>query len=81
MALLYGEADWIRIELRLLTADQLRRYQRKETKTTQRKLFKLWQDYENQTISISQLVRKLSHLDSVIPRTVDQAPEEQSEGQ
>ena len=81
VALLYGEADWIRIELRLLTADQLRRYQRKETKTTQRKLFKLWQDYENQTISISQLVRKLSHLDSVIPRTADEAPEEQSEGQ
>ena len=85
VSLLWAEADFIDIQLRLISENQLRRYQRMSTKSTQGSLAQLWKDFENKRISITQLHRKVAHLSSVIPLKPsfldDLTTEEQSEDQ
>ena len=60
--LLHTEARLIPYQLRLVSQNQLRRFQRRKTKETRGILAQLWKDFEKNGLSIMQLLRKASEL-------------------
>ena len=60
VTLLYKEAYQIPYQMRMVSENQLRRYQRRATKQTEGNLAQLWKDFERNQLSISQLLKKAS---------------------
>lgn len=59
---LFSEAADIPLQLRLVAEGKLRRYQRKQTRQVQQMIFSLWQQYKDNTISASHLLRKCASV-------------------
>jgi len=55
---LYSEAADIPLQLKMVTEGKLQRYQRRHTRQIQGKLFTLWYQYCNNTISASRLLKE-----------------------
>ena len=62
LELLNKEASFVTIQSRLVSEGKLKRNQRKKYKGLQSKLKKLWKRYNDNTISISNLLSSCSHL-------------------
>ncbi|XP_006820186.1 uncharacterized protein LOC102808349 [Saccoglossus kowalevskii] len=59
---IYREARLVSIQVRLVKEGKLRRYQQKQYKRIQGKLFNLWEKYEQREISTSKLLRACSKI-------------------
>ena len=64
--LLHREAKLVSINERLVRAGNLKRFQRKKYASMQCKIFKLWEEYEQGSISTSRLLRKCSELNAPV---------------
>ena len=59
---LYSEAADIPLQLKMVTEGKLQRYQRRHTRQIQGKLFTLWYQYCNNTISASRLLKECAGI-------------------
>ncbi|XP_033752756.1 uncharacterized protein LOC117336362 [Pecten maximus] len=59
---LFQETASIPLQLRLVNEGKLKRFQRKRAQKSQRRLFKLWKEYERQNLSTSKFLRKAVSL-------------------
>ncbi|KAK3108588.1 hypothetical protein FSP39_011475 [Pinctada imbricata] len=62
LQLLYDEADTIPLNLKMMKEGKLRRHQRKKTKQLEGKIFNAWDQYANNEISVSRLLKKCSAI-------------------
>jgi len=60
--LMYKEASKIPLQLKMISEGKLRRRQRKQTKMVQWKILQLWDDYANNKITASHLLKKCGSL-------------------
>jgi hypothetical protein len=60
--LMYNEASKIPLQLKMISEGKLRRRQRKQTKMVQCKILQLWDDYTNNKITASHLLKKCGSL-------------------
>ena len=60
--LIYKEASKIPLQLKMISEGKLRRRQRKQTKMVQWKILQLWDDYANNKITASHLLKKCGSL-------------------
>ncbi|XP_033759427.1 uncharacterized protein LOC117341641 [Pecten maximus] len=59
---LFRKTASIPLQLRLVDEVKLKRFQRKRAQKSQRRLFKLWKEYERQNLSTSKFLRKAASL-------------------
>ena len=57
-SLLYKEASLLPTQIKMVSEGKLHRYQRKNSRAIQGKLFRLWSDYETGTVSVNGLLKK-----------------------
>lgn len=62
LSLLYTEAEYISIQMRLVNQEKLKKYQRKKYKRVQGALTKLWEERENGTRSARRLLKAVSFI-------------------
>ena len=60
--LLHDEASLVDLQVRLLDERKLKRYQRKTYKNVQRKVFFIWEQYENGEMVTTELLRECAGL-------------------
>ncbi|XP_052762321.1 uncharacterized protein LOC128204967 [Mya arenaria] len=60
--LLYGEAQYVDIQARLVSANILQRLHRKKYRSTHEKLHQTWEKYEEDNMTTNQLLRTASHI-------------------
>ncbi|XP_050390644.1 uncharacterized protein LOC126809860 isoform X2 [Patella vulgata] len=58
ISLLYKEAAQLPTQMKMVSEGKLRRHQKKQSRTTQSKLFQLWNLYTSQEISTNQLLKR-----------------------
>ena len=58
ISLLYKDASLLTTQIKMVSEGKLRRYQRKNNRAIQGKLFRLWSDYETGTVSVNGLLKK-----------------------
>jgi len=73
--LLYAEAEFVSLQVELVSEKRLRRHQRSTYTTLQGRLSDLWNEYSNGVISTSKLLRSCAHVYApVIPETSSDEP-------
>ena len=60
--MLHEEASLVKLQMKLVKEKKLAKHQRKRTRQIQGKLFKLWDDYQNNTISTSKLLKRAGNI-------------------
>jgi hypothetical protein len=64
--LLHTEAEFVTLQVELVSEKRLRRYKRKATATCHARLDELWKAYERNEVSTSKLLRSCAHLNGPI---------------
>lgn len=62
ITLLHNEAVWLTVQVNLLSANNLKTYQRKKYRQMQGKIFALWEMYEEENITTSSFLSRAAHL-------------------
>ena len=62
MELLLKEAKLVNLEVRLVNAQKLESVQRSKYHSNQARLFEMWDEYENDQRTASQLLKACAHL-------------------
>ena len=60
--LLYKEVSVLPTQIKMVSEGKLRRFQRKKTRAIQGQLFGLWDSYENNELSVNQLLKKCGNV-------------------
>ena len=62
ITLLHNEAVWLTVQVNLLSANNLKTYQRKKYRQMQGKIFALWERYEEENITTCSFLSRAAHL-------------------
>ena len=60
--LLHQEAEMLPLQMKLVSEEKLKRYQRKTYKKLQKKIFAVWQEFEEGDRTAKQLLAAISNL-------------------
>lgn len=67
--MLYAESQYVDIQFRLVSANVLNRLHRMQYKKTHKALFKAWEQYDEDRMTTSQLLRTVSPITGLGPVT------------
>jgi len=62
MSLLHAESSLVPLQHQLIKEQKLRRYQRRQTKLVQGKVFELWRRYRHDELTTSQLLKQMAYV-------------------
>lgn len=60
--ILFNEAEYVKVQVKLVNERKLKKAQKSSSRTFQSKIFCMWDEYSNGTMSVDKLLSRLSHV-------------------